>query len=57
MSIEIPRDEEKYIYDNLESMLDRHEHLMDLLAPNDKHREELQELLEIERELTLREEA
>ena len=42
--------------DDTEQLLDRYEELKDLFTPYGINNEELTELLEIERELTLREE-
>lgn len=45
-----------YTYESLEDMLDRREDIMDLLTPSGNKWDELQELLEIERGLTIMEE-
>ena len=44
-----------YTYESLENMLSRREDIMDLLTPSGNNWDELQELLEIERELTIME--
>ena len=53
---EIVTEDGTYIYESLENMLDRCEDIMDLLTPSGNKWDELQELLEIERELTIMEE-
>ena len=52
---EIVTEDGTYTYESLEDMIDRREHIMDLLTPNSVNWNELQELLEIERELTIME--